>query len=1849
MGESMSLSGNIRANGGSGGSGGSGGAHTGSHQGNGANGSSGLSGGGGRVKIYHGSSYTNTASIQRSGYCWGSYNVAYLPATTVASNPAGLQVIVDGTSHTAPITFYWLPGTNHTISVNSPQYSGMNRYVWYSWSDGGGQTHTITSPSSNWTVTANFNGEYHLVFEAYTTTSGTDMSSGNHSTLTLDGTPHSLWDGHPYDVWVATGSSHNYSFSSTSSGSGATHRWYCSSPPSGMISAGDTTRAYYAEQWLFDINQNGHSSPCAGREGWYNHGTSVQACLNDSIVTGVGGIRYVFDHWSGDASGTNSSASNSITMTAARTAVANWNSEYRVAFCAQTVVGSPLSSSNYAIVTVDGSPHNVWDSNCYAFWAAIGSTHPYSYGFNSSGSSATHRWFCVIPPAGTISGSDSIVADYREQWWLEVDENGHSSPCVGSENWYDNGSTAYGCVNDSIIYAGETRYIFNTWTGDATGVNSSQSTSMTMNTTHTVIANWTTQHRLTLTYSGTPIAPTLTGAGWHNDGTVVPISADQYVWDSGVRYDFTQWTGAPVTDPNAYSTTITMDAPYTADAEYTLAGAQFIVQTNAGPDSARVDGSWYTSPCTLFVSLGSSHEILVDSLALFATDGRYRFIGWEDGPSVILRNVVVNTGTTFTADFVTDYYITVDANGHGTPSGENWYQDGTNAVIQIDSIADGTGRERYYFDDWTGSQYSGSDNPATFTVTGGAVEQAQWIHQYHFAVFSDYDNPIPIVGEYWFEDGSTQNGSVTSPDIIEHMTCIGYMGTGALASGGGTSYSFTMTDSASVNWLWIDQLMFIVHNPVIGDETLFFDQGSSVNYSVPCTTYSGTDTRYICQGWTGSGSAPVTGDSCSMTFTIWENSEIWWNYETEHTFTVYNPSGYDSPEPPVGTHWYSEGSFITAYVTSPDDTAYVIGWDGTGSLGDGYGDSATFALGEPSSITWNWVVETDTSDIVMLMVFSAYGSPVPSGVSYFPIGTEITCYAEDSVFAAGEWRYCIGWLGGGSVPDSGDTPSVTFTINEDSWIVWQWTGPITYPFTVNNPGGYDSPNPPAGTGYYSDGAEITASVTSPDGWYFCTGWNGAGSVPDSGSGTSVIFTIDEPSDITWNWQYWTGAVCTLSVYSPYGSPTPSGMTVYPIGTIVTATVEESVYVGGVWHHCTGWLGTGSVLPSGASHLTSFTINENTVITWIWDGIVRWSLEIYSEFDTPEPPNGMHWYVDGTYITGRVTSPADTMISTGFIGTGSAPASSPLDSFYFTITEHSSVIWQWYLLSDAVILNVTSLFGNPNPPAGTHYYPPGTAIDATVEDTLFEPGTRHICTGWMGTGSVPSIGDSNHIVFTIGTNTDINWQFLTQYRIGIGYAGGGGGTPIQSGDGWYDDGATANLYTDSTIFWAGTLFVFDRWSGLSDADSMHYSTSFTVDEPESAVAIYGTGITVTLLKNPRENWGGFIIDGDTIIGVDSLTFFWALGSIHQIAATNPDMSGDTVRYSFTGWDDSPIVDRTIGPLPGDTIFTANYEFQYVYRITKNPATDTFGTIFIGTHFFDGESSGIAEAWFTPGEVVRGQVSGCDISSDGYIRFDFTDWDDGLTSNIRFDTLDNPVQHIANYDGNVKIRVMKIPSDDHYGWFRVGDSITSWTSITTGWVSYGEPDTIEVSPIDYVFVGDTAYIFNHWSDGGERLHTITCTEPNSFTAYYDMMLVNIAVCLINDTVNFDTLSVCETKTTEPYSAPLVENCGNFPLDYGLLVYDPSLDWFPAYLPDENTFVLRARFENLLAAIPTFLPIWDGVKTTLTWASDINFGPLGYNVPALDNERLWLQFIAPTRSITYGDRHQLILVLYFKPHIP
>jgi len=145
----------------------------------------------------------------------------------------------------------------------------------------------------------------------------------------------------------------------------------------------------------------------------------------------------------------------------------------------------------------------------------------------------------------------------------------------------------------------------------------------------------------------------------------------------------------------------------------------------------------------------------------------------------------------------------------------------------------------------------------------------------------------------------------------------------------------------------------------------------------------------------------------------------------------------------------------------------------------------------------------------------------------------------------------------GFVPTSGQLLAVVVYLAGSQSTFIEVTVPTQYAqLTVTS--AHDSPTPTSGS--YAIGTGITASVTpivaGPAGvQYVCTGWTGTGDVPATGTGTSVTFTINQDSSITWNWK--TQYYLTVNT-SPSGLGTIPGAGWYDQGQTVTLTAPISL-------------------------------------------------------------------------------------------------------------------------------------------------------------------------------------------------------------------------------------------------------------------------------------------------------------------------------------------------------------------------------------------------------------------------------------------------------------------------------------------------------------------------------------------------------------------------------------------------------------------------------------------------------------------------------------------------------------------
>jgi glucose/arabinose dehydrogenase len=82
-----------------------------------------------------------------------------LPRTvqlTLATNPAGLQLLLDAQPGATPVSFTGVVGIVRSLEAPATQASGGTTYEFVSWSDGGARAHNISTPGANTTYTATY-------------------------------------------------------------------------------------------------------------------------------------------------------------------------------------------------------------------------------------------------------------------------------------------------------------------------------------------------------------------------------------------------------------------------------------------------------------------------------------------------------------------------------------------------------------------------------------------------------------------------------------------------------------------------------------------------------------------------------------------------------------------------------------------------------------------------------------------------------------------------------------------------------------------------------------------------------------------------------------------------------------------------------------------------------------------------------------------------------------------------------------------------------------------------------------------------------------------------------------------------------------------------------------------------------------------------------------------------------------------------------------------------------------------------------------------------------------------------------------------------------------------------------------------------------------------------------------------------------------------------------------------------------------------------------------------------------------------------------------------------------------
>jgi Divergent InlB B-repeat domain/Galactose oxidase, central domain len=143
--------------------------------------------------------------------------------------------------------------------------------------------------------------------------------------------------------------------------------------------------------------------------------------------------------------------------------------------------------------------------------------------------------------------------------------------------------------------------------------------------------------------------------------------------------------------------------------------------TNPAGLAYRVDGTTYHSAHVFSWPAGSTHTIATNSPQSGGSGTRYVWQRWSDN-GAMSHTIAPTTSTAYTATFTTQHYLTMNAGAGGTVMpASGWRNKGAQVTIRA------TPSNGYHFTRWTGSgngSYSGTNNPASITMTGPITETA---------------------------------------------------------------------------------------------------------------------------------------------------------------------------------------------------------------------------------------------------------------------------------------------------------------------------------------------------------------------------------------------------------------------------------------------------------------------------------------------------------------------------------------------------------------------------------------------------------------------------------------------------------------------------------------------------------------------------------------------------------------------------------------------------------------------------------------------------------------------------------------------------------------------------------------------------------------------------------------------------------------------------------------------------------------------------------------------------------------------------------------------------------------------
>lgn len=1345
-----------------------------------------------------------------------------------------------------------------------------------------------------------------------------------------------------------------------------------------------------------------------------DHEYSPDAIVDILAIPDAG---WQFDYWEGNVTDPNS-ASTTVEMTDNKSVTAHFTcTEHTVSMNVSPPGGGTTVPTPGDTLVCEGEEITVKaiPANNYEFVGWTG-------GVSNPGNAITTL---------LVDGDESVTALFQQttvdEYTLTMQVNqtgwGTTNPVVGNHD-YPSGTV----VNITATPAPGFEFVSWSSTGGNVYDPNNPSTTVTMNNNITVTANFTRQQvDLTMEVNQASWGTTSPTVGTHtyNRGDVVSIIATP---NNG--YEFDNWTGDTVDDPNSASTNITMDAPKTVKANFTRTQYTLTIQDTPGGSTNPVAGvyDYYAG----------------DVIAITAIPaGGYQFVQWQgdavedelSASTTVLMDGNKTVSALFTPEQTFPLTISVSDPVAGITDPVPGIYSYTSGQIATVTASANPG---YNFVNWTGD-VSGNVTTLTIEITMDAAKSitANFApdtapqHTLSMQVNqAGWGNTDPSIGNHDYNE----NTVVT----IEALPNTGYrfvQWLGAVANQGAISTTVLMDGDKTVTAIFeaIPQYTLNIQTDPPGDlgGTANLSTGDHLFYEnrvVDLEAYPNSGYRFSY--WEGDVANP-NSPSTTITMNADKNVIVHFVEVQQFTITIDPPDdpSMGTTDPPAGTYTVDENQQFTI-VALPNSGYQFVNWNNDPSLTD---PTLTFTVG--SNATYKPYFKQDEYVTLHIEVNEeGWGRTIPRTGKY-------TYEKDDYVRVEAKpypgYRFSH-WEGDCDEPYE-EINRIKMTDNKYIEAIFEHIG---YTLSMNKtPSEGGTIIPRVGFHDYQSWTEVDISATPRAGYKF-TGWTGDVQNPLS---PNTIVVMDGNKEVIANFADEFEYTLTINV-----SPSGSGTTTPTIGThaytkdeIVTVTaIPDSGYKFKHWR--------GGVADSLSAQTTvQITSDKNITAVFELDQVEEYVLTLSASplgSGTTQPTMGIHSYSPNEVVTLTATPNLGYSFDS-WIGDVDDPKAMTTT---ITMDEDKSVTAVFQLGNNDRRFSIDvypKTSGTTIPAIGTHYYPQGTVLNIIATP---EPG--FIFDYW--TGDVAEPYNSNTTV-TIDADKGVIAHFkisdIPTYSLSISGQPEDAGTVIPApGDYTYTQGAVVTI---QAIPDPG--FEFVQWNG-DVANPNSATTTVTMTKDQNVLAIFQQSANSALLTmqvnplnggttGPMPGRHAFALNEDVSITAVANTGFvfshWTGDVVNpQSVSTTVFMSRNkTVTAHFIP-DSQERVTLTISSNPADGGTTQpisgshSYLLNEVVSLLASPAP---GFQFVG--------------WTGDVQNPTSVTTTITMSADKQVIANFEkDGDDNIALSFNVSPVGTgttaPAPGIHMYSKNQVVTVSAIPYEGYYfaGWYGLVNNPNSPTT-------------------------------------------------------------------------------------------------------------------------------------------------------------------------------------------------------------